>query len=300
MTAPPLPPPSPQDRRLWTMLKRTWKEYNADNGARIGAALAYYTVFSIAPILVIAVAVVGAIFGEAAAQGELSNQLQGLLGPEAAQVVESLVRRTDRAEGGTLAAIVSFAALVLGATSVFVVLQNALNEMWAVPPRPHKGIVELLRKRLMSFAMVLVVGFLLLVSLVLSAVLAALSGWARTWATVPPVVLALTDQATTLIVVSTLFALLFKMLPDARINWGDVWVGALVTALAFMVGRFLIGQYLGNSGIASTYGAAGSFVVLLVWVYYSAQIVLLGAEFTQVWARARGSLRFRGEDRPPS
>ncbi|MFZ5476963.1 MAG: YihY/virulence factor BrkB family protein [Myxococcota bacterium] len=276
----------------WDMLKTTWREFSDDHAERIGAALAYYTVFSVAPIVVIAVVVAGAVFGEDAARGEMSRQLVGLLGPTAARGVEDIVNHTTRSGGGTVASIVGVATLLLGATSVFVQLQSALNAMWDVKPERGKGLLGMLRSRALGFTMVVALGFLLLVSLVMSALLSGVGGLLEQWLDVPAVALQLANQGISLAVVTLLFALVYKFLPDAKIAWGDVWVGAAATAAMFTLGKFAIGTYLGNSSVASAYGAAGSLVVLLVWVYYSAQIVLFGAEFTQVYARRRGSQRF--------
>jgi membrane protein len=276
----------------WDMVKTSWKEFNDDHADRIGAAIAYYTVFSIAPIVVIAVVVAGAVFGEDAARGEMSRQLAGLLGPEAARGVEAVVNHTNQKGGGTLATVIGIATLVLGASSVFVQLQGALNAMWDVKPENGKGVMAMVRARALGFAMVVGLGFLLLVSLVLSAVLSGLGGLLERWLDVPAVVLQLANQGISLVVITTLFAMMYKFLPDTKIQWKDVAVGAFATAVLFTIGKFAIGQYLGNSSVASAYGAAGSLVVLLVWVYYSAQIFLFGAEFTQVYARRRGSQRF--------
>lgn len=294
--APPARAPRPGVGRL---LKDTWRQWTAHDAARLGAALAYYTVFSIAPVLVIAVSVASAFFGEEAVRGELAAQLRGLLGETAAAAVQEIVARTEMGGGSGLAAVVGILALFLGATSVFVELRGALNTMWDVRPQQVTGVLATIRARVTSFALVLAIGFLLLVSLALSAALTALGQALSGLLDVAPWVLVVANEALSLVVIALLFAMTYKWLPDAKIAWGDVAVGAFATSALFTVGKLAIGQYVGDSGIATTYGAAGSPVVLLVWVYYSAQLVLFGAEFTQVWARARGSRCERGGSREP-
>lgn len=278
-------------RRWWALVKETWAEFQADDVSRMGAALAYYTVFSVAPIFVMAVAVAGAVFGEEAATGKLYSQLEGLLGDTAAAAVQSIVQDADRAGGGAVATVVGVVTLLLGASSVFVQLRGALNRMWGVVPRKAATLWATVRARLMSIALVFAMGFLLMVSLVASAVIAGLETWLSGLLPFPPFLLELVNQLVSLGVLTLLFAVIYKYLPDTKIDWSDVWAGSVATAALFTIGKFAIGQYLGRSSIASSYGAAGSLVVLLVWVYYSAQLVLLGAEFTQVYARSRGSHR---------
>lgn len=275
----------------WDLLKQTASEFSDDNASRIGAALAYYTVFSIAPIVVVAVSVAGLVFGEEAAQGQLSTQLDTLLGAQAADMVETMVQNTNKAGGGVFATVVGLVTLVIGASSVFVQLRGALNAMWDVKPE-KTGIVAAILTQALSFAMVVSLGFLLMVSLVVSALLSGLAGWIETWLDVPAVVLQVVNQGISLAVITVLFAGVYKFLPATKIAWSDVFVGALATAVLFSIGKFAIGQYLGHSSVASTYGAAGSLVVLLVWVYYSAQLILFGAEFTQVYARHSGSHKY--------
>lgn len=282
-------PVEPASITVRALLHDTWTKFNKDHTDRLGAALAYYSVFSVAPILVIAVAVAGFVFGPDAARGELSVQLQGLLGEEGAAAVETMIVNTDVRGGGVRATVVSAATLLVGATSAFVQLQGALNQIWEAPPSKLSGGIALLRGRMLSFAMVLVVGFLLLVSLVSSAVISGLAALIERRQDAPGLMVQVVDQGASFLGATALFALLFKVLPDVRVRWGDVWVGAAVTSALFAVGKLLIGRYLGNSAFSSAYGAAGSFAVLLVWVYYSAQILLFGATFTHEWARRRGS-----------
>jgi membrane protein len=263
----------------------------------MGAALAYYTLFSIAPMLVIVIAVAGLVFGAEAARGEIVTQLRGLLGDDGAAAVQALLESASRPEEGALATITSVALLLLGATTVFAELQSDLDRIWrAEAAKSINGIWAFLRARLLSFGMILALAFLLLVSLVVSAALAALGNWWGGWFEGWALLLEVLNFAASFAITTALFALVYKFLPRAEIAWRDVWIGAAVTALLFAVGKFLIGFYIGRSGISSAFGAAGSFVVLLVWVYYSTQIFLLGAEFTWVYAHEHGSRR--GKPRP--
>jgi membrane protein len=265
----------------------------------MGAALAYYTLFSIAPVLIIVIAVAGFFFGPEAARGEIVAQLRGLLGDDGAAAVQGLLESASDPEEGLFATISSIALLLLGATTVFAELQSDLDRIWrAEAGKSLSGLWGFLRARLLSFGMVLVLAFLLLVSLALSAALSALGNWWGGWLEGWALALESLNFIASLAITTGLFALIYKFLPRAEIAWHDVWIGAGVTALLFAIGKFLIGLYIGRSGIASGFGAAGSFVVLLVWVYYSTQIFLLGAEFTWVYAHERGSRR--GRPRPGS
>ncbi|MCW7538451.1 YihY/virulence factor BrkB family protein [Aquabacterium sp. A7-Y] len=267
-----------------------------DNASSMGAALAYYTVFSMAPLLVIVISVAGLVFGEEAARGELMSELQGLLGQDGAHAIEGLLESANKPVTSTLATIGSLAALLIGATTVFAELQNALDRIWRVPETALAGgIWGFLRSRVLSFGIILGFGFLLLVSLIASAALAALGKWwgpmMGAWEAVATVLNFILSFA----VITAFFAMIYKFMPRLHIHWRDVVVGAVVTALLFTVGKTLIGLYIGKSGVASGFGAAASLVVLLVWVYYSAQIFLLGAEFTSVYAHTHGSLK--GQER---
>jgi membrane protein len=258
----------------------------------MGAAISYYTVFSIAPLLLIVIAVAGLVFDRSAAEQQIIGQLGSLLGPTGAAAVAELLRGAAQSQRSGLAAAVGIAALLLGSTSVFAELQSALDRIWRVPAaREVQGWWALLRARLLSFGMILGIGFLLAVSLSLSAALSALNSWWGSafegWA----ITLKIINAVVSFGVITLLFAMIYKFLPQARIGWRDVWIGALVTSLLFEIGKELIGVYLGTSGITSTFGAAGSLAVLLVWVYYSAQVFLLGAEFTWVFAHERGTRR---------
>jgi len=271
------------------MTRQTFSEWSNDKGGRLGAALSYYTVFSLAPLLLVVISVAGLVFGRQAAEGSLFEQLAGLVGSDAARLIQSAVAKAHQTKGGVLGTGIGILVLLAGATGVVIELQDALDTVWKVRPRPNRGIWGVVRTRLLSVAMILTLGFLLLVSLVVNAALAALSGWLRAAFGNIAVVSWVIDAVVALTVISTLIALIYKILPDAKVAWRDVWVGALATAILFMIGKYLIGLYIGKASVGSAFGAAGSLAVLLVWIYYSAQIVLLGAEFTRVYANRFGA-----------
>lgn len=271
------------------LLKGTFAEWKEDNVPVLAAALAYYTVFSLAPLLIIAIAVAGAVFGEEAARGELVHQIQGLVGKEGAEAVQAMIQNASKPNnGGAIATIIGVILLMFGASGVFGQLQSALNTIWEVKPKPGQGIRSFLVSRFLSFAMVLVIGFLLLVSLVLSSVLAAVSYFFNNLMPGLPILGQVINFLISFGVITVLFASIYKFLPDVEIPWKNLWVGAAVTAVLFNIGKLAIGLYLGNSSVGSAYGAAGSLVVVLIWVFYSAQILLIGAEFTQVYSKYRG------------
>ncbi|RZL01668.1 MAG: YihY/virulence factor BrkB family protein [Rubrivivax sp.] len=263
-----------------------------DYGQSMGAALAYYTVFSIAPLLLIVISFAGLVFGAEAARGEILQQLGGLMGNDAAHAVQGLLESASEPTTSVLAAIVGGVMLVIGSTTVFGELQDAMDRIWRVPQQNKPGGVwGLLRSRFLSFGMILGIGFLLMVSLVFSAALSALEGWWDPWFGGWAILASVVNQVVGFLLTTAAFALIYKVMPRVSIRWHDVWVGAGVTALLFTIGKYLIGLYIGKSGITSMFGAAGSLVVLLVWVYYSAQIFLIGAEFTWVYSHAFGSRR---------
>ncbi len=274
--------------RLVALLKRTASEWIRDNAPSRAASLSYYTVFSLAPLLLIAVAMAGLVFGHDAVRSELGKQLEDLVGVASANAIQDMMASAHQKGTGILASVAGGALLLVGATGAFVELQDALNSMWDVDKRKTSGVWALVRARLLSFAMIGVIVFLLLASLVVSAVLAALGRFAEQTLPGGELVAHGVNFVVSLAVIAVLFAAIFKVLPDVRIAWRDVWLGAGVTALFFVAGKLLIGLYIGKSSVASSYGAGGSFAVLLIWVYYSAMIVLFGAEFTQVQARSRG------------
>jgi membrane protein len=283
---------------VWALIKMSVLSWRQDYASSMGGALAYYTLFSIAPVLIIVIAVAGFFLGPEAARGEIVTQLRGLLGEDGASAVQGLLESASEPEEGIIATISSIALLLLGATTVFAELQSDLDRIWRAEAKPLNGLWAFLRARLLSFGMILALAFLLLVSLVLSAALAVLGKWWGGWFEGWAVLLEILNFIVSFAITTGLFALIYKLLPRADIAWRDVWIGAAVTALLFAVGKFLIGLYIGRSGIASGFGAAGSFVVLLVWVYYSTQIFLLGAEFTWVYAHEYGSRRGRERPRP--
>jgi membrane protein len=274
---------------IWTLLRKTVQEWSEDKASRLAAALSYYTIFSLAPLLVIVISIAGLVFGEDAAQQQLVGQIEGLVGEEGAFAVQEMIAGASQTRDNVLAAVIGFIVLLFGAAGVFGQLQDALNTIWEVQPKDSRGILELIKDRFISFGMVLGIGFLLLVSLVVSAGLAALSNFLVGLLPAYEIIMQIISFVVSFAIVSLLFALLFKYLPDVKVAWKDVWLGAIVTALLFTIGKELIGLYLGRSAVASTYGAAGSLVVLLLWIYYSGQILFFGGEFTQVYANMFGS-----------
>lgn len=278
-----------QPAQFWKLLKDTFGAWSKDKVPRHGAALAYYTVLSLVPLLVVIIAMIGLIFGREAAQGYILEQIGSLVGPQSAAAIKEMIQRASQPSTGVLATIVASVTLLAGASGVFAQLQDSLNSLWGVEPKEGRGLWGVIRDRFLSVATLLGTGFLLLVSLVLSAAIAAFGKWFGGWLPAPEFVLQMLEVVISLAVITGLFALMFKALPDAHIAWRDVWVGAALTALLFTIGKFAIGFYLGKSDVGSAYGAAGSLVILLVWVYYSAQILLFGAEFTQVFANTLGS-----------
>ena len=270
---------------IFKLLKEAFTEWQEDKASLLAAALAYYTVFSITPLLVIAIAIAGAVFGRDAAEGEIVQQINQLVGQQGAEAIETALKNAHQPELGSIASVISIVVLLIGASGVFAQLQEALNTVWNVKQKSNAGIWGFIRKRLLSFGVVLAIGFLLLVSLIFSAILSGigklnigiLPGMTSLWQ--------LLNFAISFGVITLLFALIYKYLPDVKIRWKDVWIGATITALLFTIGKFLIGLYLGRGSLGSAYGAAGSLIVFLAWVFYSAQILLFGAEFTQVYAR---------------
>ncbi|MEM7556023.1 MAG: YihY/virulence factor BrkB family protein [Cyanobacteria bacterium P01_A01_bin.84] len=274
---------------IFNLIKQTFKEWQKDKASRLAAALAYYTVFSLAPLLIIIIAIAGAIFGEEAARGEIVGQIQGLVGQQGAEIIETAIENADKPDVSNIASILSIIALLFGASGVFAQLQEALNAIWEVKPKPEKGIMNFIRKRFLSFSAVLGIGFLLLISLVMSAALSALNNYMSGFLPGIDWLWQILNLAISFTIITLLFALMYKFLPDVKIKWNDVWVGAIITTILFIFGKFALGLYLGRGSFGSTYGAAGSLVIILAWVYYSAQILFFGAEFTQVYARRFGS-----------
>jgi len=284
----------PSRGQWWTMAVETVKGYIADHAMSMGAALSYYTVFSLAPTLLIVISVAGLVFGAQAVRGEIIGQLSNLMGPSAAAAIQQILVSLHQPTQNHFGLLVGIALLVAGATSVFGELQTALDRIWSAAEPKAAGILQWIRTRLVSFGMILGITFLLIVSLVLGAAIEALGKWwggvFGDWKLIAQVV----NGIVGFVITAGSFAALYKLIPRVPVLWSDVWLGAGVTAILFTAGRVLIGLYIGNTGIASLYGAAGSLVIVFVWVYYSAQIFLLGAEFTRVYAHSLGSLRESG------
>ena len=278
------------------MIKASVAAWLDDYAPSMGAALSYYTVFSLAPLLVIVISVAGLIFGADAVRGTIFAQIDGLMGPEAAKGIQDLLRSVSKPSTGVVGTVLGVFVLLIGATSVFGELQDALDRIWRAPARARSGgWLTLVRTRLLSFGMILGIAFLLMVSLVAGAAIAALGKWWGGWFEGWEVMAQFINAAIGFLMTTAVFALIYKLMPRVQVGWGDVWIGAAVTAMLFTVGRFLIGLYIGKTGVASGFGAAGSVAVIFVWVYYSAQIFLLGAEFTWVYAQRMGSRRHLAE-----
>ncbi|HUJ13790.1 MAG TPA: YihY/virulence factor BrkB family protein [Thermoanaerobaculia bacterium] len=272
------------------LFRKTFQEFSEDKATRLAAALAYYTIFSVAPLLVIAIAIAGLFFGEAQAQHAIVSQLKNFMGDSGVAAIQQMLQNQHEHGGSSIALIAGFVILLFGATGVFVQLKDALNTAWNVPEgKTAGGIKGFIKTRLLAFGMVLGIGFLLLVSLAIDAAISSLGavafadlpGGAGIWQGMQLIV--------SFVVIALLFAAMFRLLPDTHVEWRDVWFGAFFTSLLFIIGKYLLGLYLGRGSVGSSFGAAGSLVVLLVWIYWSAAIFLFGAEFTQVYARAHGS-----------
>jgi membrane protein len=275
---------------IWGLLKITYSQWRRDQASLMAAALAYYTVFSLAPLSIIVIAIAGSVFGEQAAKGELVAQIQDVIGRDGAQLIQTAIENASQLDPsqGPIPTIINIGVLLFGASVVFTQLQKSLNRIWELEVKPGNGIKHFLRKRLLSFSMVLVIAFLLLVSLVISTILVILGNYLRGLVPGFTYLWQVTNFFVSFGIVTLLFAMIFKILPDANIAWKDVWMGAAITAVLFDIGKFLLGFYLGHTSLASAYGAAGSLVIILTWVFYSAQIMFLGAEFTQVYVRKWG------------
>ena len=283
---------------VWILLKGTAVSWSDHKDARLGAALAYYSIFSIGPLIVIAIAIAGLAFGTQAVRGEVAAQLQGLLGDAGAKAVDGMLAGASKPQEGMFATIFGVATLLFAALGVVVQLKDALNTVWEVPASKISGVWGFVRTYLVSLAGVLSLGFLLLVSLLFTTLLAAGAKYVEAW--LPEVAMQATGFVVSFAFITLLFAMMFKWLPDATVEWRDVWLGAAATAMLFEVGKFLIGLYIGKQGLESTFGAAASLVVLLIWVYYSSQIVLMGAEFTRTYAMQYGSQRHQPRQLSPS
>ncbi|HSK39436.1 MAG TPA: YihY/virulence factor BrkB family protein [Arenibaculum sp.] len=268
---------------IWRASVKVVYDWMDDRAMSMGAAIAFYTIFSLAPTLLLVIGVAGLVFGEEAARGALFGELEELVGPESAVAMQAMVAEAGRFGRGATAALIGIAALLIGATTVFAELKDALNRIWRIEPPPISSVEWLVRTRVAGLSLIVSIGFLLLVSLVVSTLLTAFGDWLAAVAPGYDILLRVINMAVSIGVVTALFAMIFRFLPDARLPWRDVALGAFVTAVLFTIGKYLIGLYIGTAGIASGYGAAGTFVVILIWVYYSAQIVLFGAEIIKSW-----------------
>ena len=285
-------------RSLFQLSRMAFRNWRGDFAPSMGAALAYYTVFSIAPLLVITIAVAGLAFGQDVAQDAVLEQARSLVGENGAKAIESMLASAQKPRQGVIAGVLGIVTLLIGSTTVFAELENNLNRIWKAETPRHSGLWNFARTRLLSFGLILAVGFLLIVSLVVTAAISALGKYWAGWLGSMETLLQAVNFLVPLAIITVLFAMIYKFLPNVSIRWRDVWIGALVTSLLFSLGKFGIGLYLGKASVESSYGAAGALVVLLVWVYYSAQIFLLGAEFTKVFAQHEGSRQHLATDRP--
>jgi membrane protein len=281
-------PPRLTPRVVWALLRETVFEWYEDRAPRLGAALAFYTVFALAPGLIVIIALAALLLGHEAAQGQIIDQVQDLIGVAGAQAIQAAIENA-RSAGGSLAATgLGVLTLLFGLWGVFGELQDALNTIWGVTTRPWRGVIGAVKERFWSFTMVVGIGFLLLVSLAASAWLAAVGKFFAQLSPLPVAMMETANALLSFVTITLMFAVIYKLLPDVKITWQNVWVGAAVTALLFTIGKSLIGLYLGRSTVASVYGAAGSLIIILLWIYYSAQVVFFGAEFTKVYSRHFG------------
>ena len=277
-------------KSLQQFLRDIFSQWIEDEPFLLASSLSYYTLFSLTPLLVIAIAVAGLVFGQEAAQNQIVEPIGGMIGPESAQAIEGMIENaSNRPTTGIIATVIAGVTLLIGAGGVVGQLQTSLNKIWGVEPKSGQGVWVFIRQRFISFAMVLAMGFILLVSLVVTAVLTAFSQFIGGLIGGAAFVAHLLDIVVSFAFVTLLFAMIYKFVPDVKIQWKDVWIGAALTSVLFTIGKFAIGLYLGSSGVASAYGAAGSLITILLWVFYSSLIFLLGAEFTQGYASTYGS-----------
>ncbi len=288
------PAPAPGKRRpplrpVWDLLSETYQAWRRDNAPTLGAALAFYTTFSMAPLLIIVIAIFGVILGKTTVQVEILRRAQDLIGAQGAGAVKTMIEAAYRPGTGLAATLIGILVILIGSTSALVMLKHALNLMWGARPNPKAPVWNLIKERLMSFVMILVIGLLLALSLLLSLILSFLTGFIQDLVSVPVFFIQLADVVFSFLLITLLFATVYKVLPDVDIAWTDVWVGSAFTAILFTLGKFLFGMYLARSTISSAYGAASSLAIILMWVYYSAQIFFIGAELTRVYANRYGS-----------
>ena len=271
----------------WPLLVQAYNAWSEDRVLRFSAALAYYAIFSMAPLVIIAVSAAGLFFGEQAARGEIFQQIERLIGPKAAIEIQAIIQASSDKPKSALATLIGLGTLIIGASGVFAQLKDALNAIWGVRLKKNAGITSMIKDYVLSFSIVLAIGFLLIISLLFSAALQAMTTYMKGIMPLPSFAAPLAEL-TSFALLTVLFALIYKVLPDVEIGWRDVWTGAVFTSIFFAIGKFLIGLYLGTSSVASSFGAAGALILILTWVYYSTTIFLFGAEFTKVYAREYG------------
>jgi membrane protein len=274
----------------WEVLKDAFGGFSDHKVTKLAASLAYYTVFSMGPLLIVIIAICGFFLGREAIEGQIYQQLEGFLGPDTAVQLQDMIKKAAISDKGIVAIVIGGATLLVGATTVFAEIQDSINSIWGLKPKPKKGWLKLIQNRLLSFSVIISLGFLLLVSLGITAIIDGFSNqFAARFADVSVVLVYIVNQVVTLLVISAIFGVIFKVLPDAEIKWRDVMLGAMVTAVLFMIGKFGISFYISSSNVGSTYGAAGSLVILLLWTYYSSIILYFGAEFTKAYAVKYGT-----------
>lgn len=278
-------------KNLGFFLKDVFDQWSRDRAMRMGAALSYYTIFSIPPLMIVAIALAGFFFGQEAAEGRIVKEIQGLIGKEGAEAIQGMIRSAKRQDASLIATIIGLGTLLIGASGVFAQLQDSLNSVWGVEPKPDRSWGDMIKERLGSFTMVFGIGFLLMVSLLIDTILTAFTDYFSHLfdSNLIALLLRFTNYGVSFIIITALFGLMYKILPDVKIAWKDVGLGAVVTSLLFVLGKSVIGLYLGNANIGVAYGAAGSLIVIMVWIFYASLIFLFGAEFTQVYTRKYGS-----------
>ncbi|MEJ2672261.1 MAG: YihY/virulence factor BrkB family protein [Deltaproteobacteria bacterium] len=276
-------------KAVWDFLVETFTQWNKDNAMTLGAALAFYTTFSMAPLLIVVIAIFGFILGEQTVQIEIIKRVQEMIGAQGANAVKTMIHAAYRPGSGFWATIIGVVVILLGSTSALVMLKQALNIVWGAKTNPNAPIWNLVKERLLSFVMILLIGFLLMLSLLLSVALSIVTGFFRHVLPLTPFIMQMADVVISILLITLLFALVYKVLPDVEIAWTDVWIGSAITAILFTLGKLLFGMYLGRSSITSAYGAASSLAIILMWVYYSSQVFFIGAEITQVYANRYGS-----------
>ncbi|WP_308131786.1 YihY/virulence factor BrkB family protein [uncultured Flavobacterium sp.] len=275
--------------KTWYLLKNTISEFNDDNAIKLSASLSYYTIFAIPPLMIIIITLCGFFFGKDAVTGELYGQINRLVGNDAAIQIQNAIKNVELSDSNAFAAIFGGVMLLIGASGVFAEIQSSINFIWGLKAKPNKGFKKFIQNRLMSFSMIVSVGFLLLVSLLVNSIMDLLSAKLRSYFQEGTIyIFYVLNLLLVFAIITLLFTIIFRTLPDGKIRWKDAFIGSSFTAVLFMVGKFAIGLYLGNSTVASVYGAAGSIIIILVWVYYSAIILYFGAEFTKVYAKAYG------------